>query len=766
MPTPAESEALAAQARGRCVQYLIEGLGPLADALLEHAQSLLDKPVDRATQMARAELVRHMFTARVKWHHRLGKSLRQALDGGAGTLFGKALPLPDREGRSAPLTLVEDDTMEQELAASRLAMAMSEQNHWEFNDLRARLMVLEGTRDLDARDILQSSVQARMATEAWFAEGFTLAQWRDLQHVLHEQFGLLSAEAFHETNRWMLDQGVMTEVDLRPFIRRTAGEGASAGPATAPPPTAPGDPAAASRPKPTEPQSSYEAYVTRPVAIPGERLVARIQEQQAVIERLTGLMGAAQTDFAPTMRQPVVSPGLGQAIEAAQQGMAQWPTRGAGGAVTMPFLQREIEQQRRVLKEAAATPEERTTIEIVALLFQSILTEESLPSGMRVWFARLQMPVLRVAVTEPDFFATLDHPARRLIDRMGACVMGFGGGTQALDESVEQEIRRIVQVVEAYPDTGRRVFQSVLTEFEKFLETFFREKNEASRVGVSLAQQLEQRETLAIQYTIELRKMLESVPVQDEIRRFLFETWADVLATAGVGHGTSSEQTKAMKRVAADLIWSAGAKVTREERASVLRKLPSLLKSLREGMSTAGIDPSRQDELIKTLNDSLAAGFTARAAAIPQRQLSDLKEQLESLEEMIPDASLLEIDESLVRDIPGSNSAGLEVVRDGGDEPMPAMISLARELQVGAWFMLNHGGRHEPVQLAWHGLRKQLSLFVAASGQCKLFQQHRLAAYLQAGLIEPAQDEALTIKATREAIDILHADPQRLKARG
>lgn len=80
--------------------------------------------------------------------------------------------------------------------------------------------------------------------------------------------------------------------------------------------------------------------------------------------------------------------------------------------------------------------------------------------------------------------------------------------------------------------------------------------------------------------------------------------------------------------------------------------------------------------------------------------------------------------------------------------------------------MLNHGGRHEPVQLAWHGLRKQLSLFVAASGQCKLFQQHRLAAYLQAGLIEPAQDEALTIKATREAIDILHADPQRLKARG
>ena len=69
--------------------------------------------------------------------------------------------------------------------------------------------------------------------------------------------------------------------------------------------------------------------------------------------------------------------------------------------------------------------------------------------------------------------------------------------------SREREIRRVVQVVEAYPDTGRRVFQTVLTEFEKFLDHYFQQENEVSRKGVSLAQQVEQRETLAIQYTID-----------------------------------------------------------------------------------------------------------------------------------------------------------------------------------------------------------------------------------------------------------------------
>ena len=157
-----------------------------------------------------------------------------------------------------------------------------------------------------------------------------------------------------------------------------------------------------------------------------------------------------------------------------------------------------------------------------------------MPAALRVYFARLQMPVLRVALAEPDFFSGADHPARRLIDRMGACVMGLDSASGAVGDALEKEIKRVVQVVEAYPDTGRRVFQTVLGEFEKFLEHYFSTENEATRKGVSLAQQVEQRETMAIQYTIELRKMLNEVPVQDGVRDFLFQTWADVLAVTAV----------------------------------------------------------------------------------------------------------------------------------------------------------------------------------------------------------------------------------------
>ena len=152
---------------------------------------------------------------------------------------------------------------------------------------------------------------------------------------------------------------------------------------------------------------------------------------------------------------------------------------------------------------------------------------------------------------------------------------------------------------------------------------------------------------MAIQYTIELRKMLNDVPVQEGVREFLFQVWADVLATTAV-KSDNADATKEMKRAAADLIWSASAKVSRAERAEVIRRLPPLLKTLRDGMDEAGIPVPKQDEHIQRLNNSLAAAFTAKAAAISHERLEELMGRLETLEELLPEAEDVDIDESLV----------------------------------------------------------------------------------------------------------------------
>ncbi len=758
MSNPAHPTALAQQARRSYVDGLLSGLPLVVQAIDQGARMLVSQVAEPGLAMRRRELVPDLQKAGTHWLQGMSSLLRGASQSGymSASRLGD---LPPPMGRGSKLTLVDDDTIEQEILSSKLALSMMDRAAWEFTDLCSRINVLEGREDLDRNDVLRPHVLARIVTASWRAAGLSIETWRMLQGVLHEELSHFTEESYHETNRFLIQRHVLPEVDLRPFIRRsrnsnTRGFGSTTG------------------------GSGGFSASGRGVADTGEvgeetRMMTRagglargMDHAEAVLGRLNRLVGRQLPEFAVTSSNPVpASPRLKTAISEAQQSIARRLSSGVGartvaGAVSAPALLADINKRKQALKEAATTPVERATIEIVALLFQSILTEERIPSSVRVWFARLQMPVLRVAVGEPDFFATVDHPARRLIDRMGSCVMGFDATSRAIGDILEKEIKRVVQVVEAYPDTGRRVFQTVLVEFEKFLEHYFKNENEASRKGVSLAQQVEQRETLAIQYTIELRKMLNEVPVQEGVREFLFHVWADVLAMAAVKSG--GDATRDLKRAAADLIWSASAKVSREERAEVIRRLPPLLKTLRDGMDDAGVPAARQEEHIQRLNNSLAAAFTAKTAAIPTHRLDELMARLETLEELLPEAADLEIDESMVHDLSGHESSELEVVGEGGSMPTPAMVAWARELHVGSWYMLDYRNRNEAVQLAWQGMRRQLTLFVSPQGRGVLFQQNRLAAFLQAGLLVPAQDEPLTVRATRSAMEKLDGDPSRL----
>ncbi|OYT98066.1 MAG: hypothetical protein CFE40_12300 [Burkholderiales bacterium PBB1] len=779
MASTAHSMAQATQARRAYVEGLLNGMPGVVQAVDQGARLLLSQVADPATLMRRRDAVEDLKNAAGFWLQGALSMLRGALNSGVvSATRPNDLPMPgDRQNFS----LVDNETIEGEILSSRLALAVMDRASWEFTDLRSRMTLLEGREELDANDILRPHVLARIAINSWRAAGLSHETWRTLQGVLHEEFAHFNEEAYHEANRMLIQQRVLPEIDLRPFIRRSrnaafvhtqsgslasVGSDGSAGRDVASAPTVRGQLA---EPRATRhsPLVDAPAHETRLMSRVGSLVRGGSDHADAVLGRLNRLIGRQLPDFARTVHGPA-SPALDAAITSAQQGIALRLTpdsggRYAAGPVSTPAMLEELHQRKQALKAAAASPNERATIEVVALLFQSILTEERIPASVRVWFARLQMPVLRVAVSEPDFFATTDHPARRLIDRMGACVMGFDAhSTRVSGGAVEKEIKRVVQVVEAYPDTGRRVFQTVLTEFERFLEHYFKNENEASRKGVSLAQQVEQRETLAIQYTIELRKMLNEVPVPEGVREFLFQVWADVLAMTAVKSGLGGEEIKEMKRAAADLIWSASAKVSREERADVIRRLPPLLKILRDGMQGAGVSAAAQDEHIQRLNTALAAAFTARTAAIPKDRLEQLMARLETLEELLPDADDMEIDESLVLDLSGHESNELEVVNAGGSMPTPAMAAWARELQVGGWYMLDYRDRNESVQLAWQGMRRQLTLFVTPQGRGILFQQQRLAAFLQAGLLVPVQDESLTVRATRTALAKLDVDPSRL----
>jgi len=320
----------------------------------------------------------------------------------------------------------------------------------------------------------------------------------------------------------------------------------------------------------------------------------------------------------------------------------------------------------------------------------------------------------------------------------------------------------VVQVIEQYPETGRQVYQLMFGEFQAFLAKFLID-GAATKKVVSVAQQVEQKATLTIQYTIEMGNMLREVPVRDEIREFLFKIWAEVLALAAVRKGPQDAQTLGFKKAATDLVWATSAKPSRSDRSRAIQALPQLLRQLRAGMTLLGVAAAEQEAYIKTVSDTLADAFLSKTPAIASGQIVAMAERLAHLEDFVSADGTgdLTLDAHSIELMLGVDAATIDVVADGGSKPTEAMLAWAQKLPLGSWFMLDHNGRLSQVRFVWRSERQHLHLFAAPDGHNYLLQTGRLAAYLQAGLLSP-QEEALTLRATRDALGKLEANPERL----
>ena len=843
---------LAAQAREIFATQAASALPDLAKAILEKLSILMNQPGSAPETQAKREAWLAFQTAGKAWvngTHKAWKFVQtKSIQSGAA----------QADIDVGNFQLMDNDVMEGKILASRLALRLLDVATWELNDLRLRVQHLEDISELDSGDILRPEVQARLMVEQWADAGLSREAWVTVQAVIQTRMAEHLLHSYHLANEFLVQNGVMAEIDLRPLVKRTPS-------AIVKTPAASGDPShpsfnsnsSASQPPGSRSGQGYapggrdtgnsrysgggsgsgsgasggggsggagsngsggaggsgggnggsgsyqstqrggaaggggngggvgrgssEGPVTRSSGSAQEEtrmqtatstLARARMRAQGVMGTLKRLLSHQVAGFDDT-RGAQASPQLAQALAGMGGGQGGGPGSGHTSTVVVDepaegFGQQhvalattELRQRTSTLKKAASTSAEKATIEIVALMFQAILAEDRIPPAIRVWFARLQMPVLRVAISEPDFFGTLEHPARRLIDRMGSCVLGFDVAVSG--GAMEVEIKRIVQVIEQYPETGRRVFQLVYDEFQKFLSKFLSENSSNARV-VSIAQQVEQKETMAIQYTIEMRKMLNDMPVRDEIREFLFKIWAEVLALAAMRNGAQHEQTITLKRAASNLVWAASAKPNRADRAKVIADLPKLLQLLRLGMTMLAMDSTAQDQQLKIISDTLADAFMSKTDVISAERIDAMAKRLTNLEDYLSDEDVgdLPLDtEALVMMI-GIDASDIEVVTDGGSQPSEAMRAWAQELQLGAWFSLDHNGRISNVQFAWRSDRKQLHLFASSDGRNFLIQARRLAAYLQAGLLLPTEEEALTVRATRDALAKLEANPERL----
>jgi hypothetical protein len=393
-------------------------------------------------------------------------------------------------------------------------------------------------------------------------------------------------------------------------------------------------------------------------------------------------------------------------------------------------------------------------INLVSMLFEFILDDRTLPDSLKALIGRLQIPLLKVAVLDKTFFSRGSHPARRLLNEIASAAMGWGDQDEAQRDSLYQKIEQIVaRLLNDFVDDPA-IFSELLADFLAFtgderrrselLEQRTRDAEEG-RAKAEIARQ-------EVERALNQRLLGRTLP--EVVVRLLQEAWSKVLLLTCLKHGTQSEEWQAALDTMDDLVWSVTPHEDDVSRARLLELVPSLLKSLREGLVSAAFDPFSTGDFFTQL-EALHVQTLQRFQQ-PQLQPGDTQPADSAATDTEPTAAetapaMVEVVDQIVLLAPGeSREQEPEISLPDNDE---ALIQVDN-LRVGSWVEFQEDEEHK--------LRCKLAAVIKPTGKyifvnrtgMKVLEKTRmgLATEFQRGAIRLLNDTLLFDRALESVI--------------
>lgn len=239
-------------------------------------------------------------------------------------------------------------------------------------------------------------------------------------------------------------------------------------------------------------------------------------------------------------------------------------------------------------------------IDIVAMLFDSILDDPAIPAPMKGLIGRLQIPVLKVAILDKTFFARKFHPARQLLNGLADAALGAAEDVDERDPLYVKIDALVHRILDEFDDDVR-VFKEAAAELEAFRAS---EQREAEARVEQTLDEMQAQERLRFAREVageQVMRHLADATVPVIVREFLDIYWKSLLQLAYIEGGEEGEDWVQGLATMDDLMWSLSAKQEAAERERLKRLLPTLPARLKAGMSRVPMPQTFRDRFMATL---------------------------------------------------------------------------------------------------------------------------------------------------------------------
>src|SRR5688500_8377057 len=246
---------------------------------------------------------------------------------------------------------------------------------------------------------------------------------------------------------------------------------------------------------------------------------------------------------------------------------------------TVTHLKQDLLAQLRQATPDGRAPllsdEDGDTIDLVGMLFDHVMKDVKPSSPAAMLLAKLQVPLLRVALQDKAFFTRQQHPARQMLNTIaetGVYWLGEDDTDQALVGKMQSAVDRTVRDFDG--DLG--LFNNLLVDLSAHMQTVSRKAEVAEKRHVEAARGKEKLALAREQAADVVEALLRKHKMPRFTHTLLSQAWTDVMALTSLRHGDDSDQWRQQLDIAERLVATsrtpAGTTTLPEEDAQALRQ--------------------------------------------------------------------------------------------------------------------------------------------------------------------------------------------------
>jgi hypothetical protein len=357
-----------------------------------------------------------------------------------------------------------------------------------------------------------------------------------------------------------------------------------------------------------------------------------------------------------------------------------------------------LRQIRARAPQGTLTVADESAIELVTTIFGYVYVDTSIASDLKRLIGRLQIPMLKVALSDKDCFFEEDHPAPRLLDLLAQSSATWDhkkGRDDPFYKMIEQLVQRVEQ--ELVPHIGLLV--AMVSDLENFLAAEETISENALTDVIAEAMRLESMQQARALAENDIASRIETGEVAGFVEVFLETQWMRILTLA---HNVAESKPDALVRVLKamdDLVWSIKPKTSPEERKELVIRLPAMLSLINAWLNVLKWEGPERDQFFSKLAERHASIARATLELSPRLQV-----------ELAVNVAEKASDRLLQRRVKKMEAEALD-----------EFTRMIENIPCGEWvdFLRNDGSRGR-FKLAWVSPKRSRFIFMNGAGQSPL----------------------------------------------